>query len=199
MAFTDDAMLTKLLQTLLNSLSEDLPQIKTFSASAYSCLLAHRATFDLKHHRPSQNSILNLSYEPVMNILLDNLKHPDSLRLNLFNGNSDAFNTCGENCDSVELKDENMRLLSKLLNEISNIIGDPNKELPSLNHEQREVLINCYCGAVQVFLYTLGKENLDRDFTIKITQLVVYMFTKMGKVSTGPLLILNGLISAIED
>lgn len=69
--------------------------------------------------------------------------------------------------------------MGKLLHEIGNIMQDPDKALPTLNNEQREVLINCYCGAVQVFLYTLGKENLDRDFTIKITQLVVFMFTKM--------------------
>jgi dUTPase len=68
-----------------------------------------------------------------------------------------------------------------------------------LNEEQREVLINNYCGSVQVFLVMVGKNNLEYGLAKQIVQLVVVMFETFKKISTGPLLILNGLIATIED
>jgi hypothetical protein len=89
--------------------------------------------------------------------MLENMKNPESLRLNCLNGDSDAFNTCGEKCDSLSLVKENQKMLELLLKEISHIMENPAAALPTLNDEQREVLINNYCGSVQVFLYVVGK------------------------------------------
>jgi hypothetical protein len=71
--------------------------------------------------------------------------------------------------------------------------------LPSLDQEQREVFINNLCGSVQVFIVRNGKSVFDTELANKIVQLAVFIFNTFGRVTTGGLFILNGLILTIDE
>jgi hypothetical protein len=47
--------------------------------------------------------------------MLKNLQNEDCFTLGLLHGLADSLNTCGEDCDSVNLISENKALLDKLL------------------------------------------------------------------------------------
>ena len=131
----------------------------------------------------------------LMQLLLTNLKNEQAILAGLTNSLSDSLTTCSEECDSENLKQENYDLLMQTLDIIHKITHSSATELPSLNEEQVDHLLNNCCGAVQVFLVRTGP--IKDEMSESIVNLCLAMFQTFGRVTVGGLLILNGLINAI--
>lgn len=64
------------------------------------------------------------------------------------------------------------------------------------NQEQFEVFINMYCSIAQPLLVSVNL-NHNTQIVKNIIQLIEFLFTTMGHVQTGGLLILFGLIHSV--
>ena len=130
--------------------------------------------------------------------MFEELKKEDAITNGLLHGLCDSVNSIVEECDSAGLKEANQNFLTNFLTVISDQNKNPQAITPNLNEEQRELLINNYCGSVQVFLVRLGKERLNQELCENIVKLCLEIFTTNTKVTVGGLLIFTGLLSAIE-
>jgi len=72
-----------------------------------------------------QKHLMNKYYKNLMTLLLTNLKNEQAILAGLSNRLSDVLNTCGEECDSDNLKSENYDLLMQTLEIIHTITHSP--------------------------------------------------------------------------
>ena len=60
------------------------------------------------------------------------------------------------------------------------------------------MILDNYCSMVQPLIYAVGTHEIDDTLVANVVKLAVYAFNTFAKVSSGGLLILNGLIATVE-
>ena len=69
---------------------------------------------------------------------------------------------------------------------------------PNINNEQHELVLNHVCAMFQPLLWQLGSDKLSDEILNAFIQLVIDIFTKTNKVSTGGVLIIHGLVISVD-
>ena len=192
LALVSEEYLTTMFTTCINRINGDHWQIKGLMAQACASLFEYVA-------RNGQRQVFDPYWYPLMQAMFTVLASPEALNAGELQGFTGSICSCIEFCNHETQKENASQLLPGFLTTVSGYIENAAGVFQNHDADQREIILNNYCSIAQPLLYAVGSSLIDDGLLGQIADLAIYAFTQAQKVTSGGLLILHGLIAAVEE